>query len=58
MYQGGSVKALTMYPPPQEASVALLNALEGEVIKGGGREGVCLAGIEMARQEGSLDFSP
>lgn len=47
-----------MYPPPQEASVALLNALEGEVIKGGGREGVCLAGIEMARQEGSLDFSP
>lgn len=52
--------ALTVYHPPprKEASVALLNALEGEVIKGGGRESVFMAGIEMTRQEGSLDFSP
>lgn len=49
--------ALIVYSTPK-ASAALLNALEGEFVKGGGRESVCMAGIEMARQEGSQDFSP
>lgn len=49
--------ALTVYSP-KEASVAFLNALGGEIIKGGERESVFMAGIEVARQERSLDFFP